>query len=349
MLLLSSVTVKAESDQKANIILDVADSHSYLAGRCKNAQRQNHNCRIPGPGRLRIILTFVLIQYFTYTIIDLNKILTHKILFKKSHIFSCNYQNRTFMQTGIIIIEDLKDVADDILIKKEVLPNAVKGVLIEELTLKGNKKIKEKAHANKYDVILVIKGEAIAIAKNRKYSMEAEMITRMPYNEPYSIKPGENGVQLLRLRKTLDTNDVISILKYEEEHSEVFVRAFGECPKYTEDIKSSRSINRMLLPEGMVPRFCMGSVESEGPDSVAEHKHPMLDQLFMGLKDCRCTCYADGKKQLLTENMMLHIPLGAKHSVTVSDDDKLAYIWFDFFLNHDGQRYMSEQHHLDDK
>jgi quercetin dioxygenase-like cupin family protein len=147
----------------------------------------------------------------------------------------------------------------------------------------------------------------------------------------------------------LDIADLRVILQNEKEHSEVFIRSFKDCPVYTEDIKSSKSINRMILPEGKVPRFCMGSVETEGPDSVAPHEHPMLDQLFFGLKGCRCTCTADGESQLLTENMLLHIPLGSKHSVSVADGEKLAYIWFDFFLTIEGQKYMDEQHRLEEE
>jgi hypothetical protein len=104
----------------------------------------------------------------------------------------------------------------------------------------------------------------------------------------------------------------------------------------------------MILPEGFVPRFCMGSVETTGPDLVAEHEHPMLDQLFLGLADCKCTCLADGDQTILSENMMLHIPLGSKHSVSVEEKDTLAYIWFDFFFTLQGQDYMREQHKMED-
>jgi hypothetical protein len=60
-------------------------------------------------------------------------------------------------------------------------------------------------------------------------------------------------------------------------------------------------------------------------------------------------CHAEGEQILLTENMLLHIPLGSKHSVSVESGDTLAYIWFDFFLSHEGEKYMSEQHQMDDE
>jgi hypothetical protein len=75
----------------------------------------------------------------------------------------------------------------------------------------------------------------------------------------------------------------------------------------------------------------------------------MLDQLFLGLKGCKCSCYADGAETLLTENTLLHIPLGSRHSTSVAEGELLSYIWFDFFLTLEGQRYMSEQHKMDDQ
>jgi quercetin dioxygenase-like cupin family protein len=81
---------------------------------------------------------------------------------------------------------------------------------------------------------------------------------------------------------------------------------------------------------------------------VAEHDHPMLDQLFLGLKGCRCHCYAGYDHALLEENMLLHIPLGEKHHVEVGDGDRLAYIWLDYFLTLEGQKYMNEQHQVKD-
>ena len=109
-------------------------------------------------------------------------------------------------------------------------------------------------------------------------------------------------------------------------------------------MKIGLSINRMIIPEGSVPRFCMGSVETDGPDSVDSHEHPMLDQLFLGLKNCNCTCYANNEQVFLTENMMLHIPLGSMHSVSVADEDKLFYIWFDFFLTIEGQTTIEDSY-----
>jgi len=87
--------------------------------------------------------------------------------------------------------------------------------------------------------------------------------------------------------------------------------------------------------------------ETEGPDEVGEHCHPILDQLFLGLSSCNCIFYADDEQTILSENMLLHIPLGSKHAVSVSKGNTLAYIWMDFFLTLEGEKYMREQHQME--
>jgi len=250
------------------------------------------------------------------------------------------------METEKIVIKNLEKEPHDYISQNELLSGEVEGVKIEFIAIRGAAQIKEEALKNKYDVVLLLEGEAIIETLDKKYNIRANSTARLPYDKKYVIR-SDNGAHFLRFRKDIDKQDIRIISKNLNEHSEMFIRTLDDCPVYTEDIKSSKSLNRMILPEGKVPRFCMGSVETEGPDQVAEHEHPMLDQVFLGLNGCKCTCIANGKRKLLTENMILHIPLGSKHSVYVADGDKLAYIWFDFFLSLEGQKYMNEQHHID--
>ena len=74
-----------------------------------------------------------------------------------------------------------------------------------------------------------------------------------------------------------------------------------------------------------------------------------IDQLFFGLEGCKCTCVAGAETAVLTENMMLHIPIGSTHTISVEEGDKLYYIWLDFFLTLEGQKYMGEQHKMKDE
>ena len=235
------------------------------------------------------------------------------------------------------------------IIQTAIMPREIESVDIEHISVKGAYRMEEPAYTGSYDVLLSIQGEASLLIGSDAFDFNSNCIARIPYYKPFGISvEKEKEFHFLRIRKNLNGSDCRFIAQDPDSYSALYLKAISDCPVYTEAIKSDKTVNRMILPEGLVPRFCMGSVYTEGHDSVAEHDHPMLDQLFLGLENCRCTCSADGEKIVLTENMMLHIPLGAKHSVSVLEGDTLYYIWFDFFLTLEGQKYMKEQHHMKD-
>lgn len=253
------------------------------------------------------------------------------------------------MVNEVLSTNRLTGKKDGSIIRSSVLPGEIEGVMIEYISIKGTDSISETNQKDHYIVLLSLKGKAILSTVGDIYEINSNFIIRIPYNEPFGINvvKGEE-FHFLCLRKQLNSSDIHLISEIPGDHSQIYIRSFTDCPVYTEEIKSSKTINRMLLPVGMIPRFCMGSVTTEGPDSVGEHEHPMLDQHFFGLEKCKCTCNADGKSTILTENMMLHIPLGSKHSVSVAEGDILSYIWFDFFFTLKGQDYIDEQHKMDD-
>jgi quercetin dioxygenase-like cupin family protein len=231
--------------------------------------------------------------------------------------------------------------------RSDVMPHEIEGVHIEYISVKGPRRVREMPGPDHYCVLLSLSGNAKLDIRGNEHSIHGSFIIKIPYDSKYGVRV-EAGQEFncLIIRKSLDDKDKQVIAKDKENQRVLYLRELSDCPTYTEDIKSKKTVNRMILPEGLVPRFCMGSVETEGPDEVAEHEHPNLDQLFFGLSACNCTCYADNEKAVLTENSLLHIPLGSKHSVMVEDGEKLSYIWFDFFLTLEGQKYMNEQHLL---
>jgi len=254
------------------------------------------------------------------------------------------------IKTEKLVTNRLTLQPESTIIKNTVLPGEVKDVMLEFYSIKGPYQFNESSKTDCYDVLLSLKGDATLNTFETEYNLTSDFIARIPYSKNYFIQVGKGKeFHFLRIRKFLDEKDRFIIGQKIEKHLSVFIKPLSECPTYSEDIKSNKAINRMIIPEGFVPRFCMGSVETEGPDSVDSHEHPMLDQLFLGLKNCRCTCYANDEQALLTSNLLLHIPLGSKHSVSVTDGKKLFYIWFDFFLTLEGQKYMEEQHQMDDE
>jgi hypothetical protein len=251
------------------------------------------------------------------------------------------------IQKIFTIIE--KNIPGGSMIRNTVLPGEIEGLHIESVSLKGPYRISEFPNSGIYNLLLSLKGSALLYSKGSKYGFNNKSISRIPYNEQFDVEVEKgNEFHFLWLKKQLDENDLRLISQSPGEHSTVYIKLLSDCQTYSEDIKSSKTVSRMILPVGLIPRLCIGSVETCGPDSVGEHEHPMLDQLFLGWENCMCTCKADGESILLTENIMLHIPLGSKHSVSVNEGDLLSYLWFDFFFTVKGQDYIEEQHKLDD-
>jgi mannose-6-phosphate isomerase-like protein (cupin superfamily) len=239
------------------------------------------------------------------------------------------------------------DNPEESIVRDILLPGEILGLQVIFLSIGSEKSVKESTDPTFYDVLITLYGEALLEVGEESFSIGMQTIVRIPYGSSYMIKTKKGETfKYIRFRKLLNNDDRQLISKNGENYTSVYIKRFIDCPAYTEDIKSSKTLNRMLLPEGLVPRFCAGLVETAGPDEVKEHDHPMLDQLFFGLDKCKCTCSADGEQVLLTENMLLHIPLGSKHSVSVDDGEILSYIWFDFFLTLEGQKYMGEQHQV---
>ena len=124
-----------------------------------------------------------------------------------------------------------------------------------------------------------------------------------------------------------------------------YCQPYSTARTYKEAIKSAKTTSRTLLPPGVVPRLAIGSVQTSGPDAVAAHSHPMLEQLFMGVRGCDCVVHCDGAEAALVEAEVLHIPLGSVHGVRVEEGKLLEYLWFDFFLNQqDGDRWIATMH-----
>jgi len=257
---------------------------------------------------------------------------------------------KTTINSKILSTTNLENQVEGYCNIYKVLENEIEEVYMEFVFIKGYYNNFTQPNKNLYDVLITMGGKAELIVENKTYKLERSFIAKIPYNIGYNIEVARgNTFSFLLIRKEIDKKDIEEIKNMLDKHSSPYVRAFSDCTPYTEDIKSSKTLNRMILPEGLVPRFCVGTVETTGPDEVAAHEHPMLEQLFLGLPNCNCTVFANNDFITLTENMIIHIPLGSLHSVKVDDGSVLSYVWLDFFKTLEGQEYMSDQHQINDE
>ncbi|WP_323015097.1 hypothetical protein [Devosia sp.] len=122
------------------------------------------------------------------------------------------------------------------------------------------------------------------------------------------------------------------------------VQDYAASPQYRDYFKSEKTISRTLVGPHVLPRFCMGSVESIGPDRIEPHAHPMLDQLFFSFAENDITLLIDGERHPLGGDTLLHIPLGSDHGVEVEAGRRMHYLWLDFFQRHEDMDYIAQVH-----
>lgn len=192
-------------------------------------------------------------------------------------------------------------------------------------------------------IFLFVKGKGKLHADTVVHDIHPESIA-VPLNGMSNIAleiPKGEIVHLLQFIKRLSPQDIEDLNNSPVENKpSLFFTRFKDCPPYTEKIKSPNTISRTVLPENIVPRVSLGTVEAMGPDKVGAHKHPMLEQLFLGLADNDIMVYADDASANFREYSLLHIPIGSTHWVSVDEHKKMNYMWMDFFLTKEGQAWL---------
>lgn len=191
-------------------------------------------------------------------------------------------------------------------------------------------------------MFIFIKGNGILNSDTLSFQIVPESIA-IPLsfdNMNIDVAQGDT-LHYISFTKKITAEDYEDFSGYPQENKyDIFFTKFSDCEPYTEKIKSPKTISRTVLPQDIIPRVALGTVETAGPDEVGAHKHPMLDQLFLGLTDNDIVVYADGKSVEFGKYSLLHIPIGSSHWVSVHEEKKLYYMWMDFFINREGQEWL---------
>ncbi len=230
--------------------------------------------------------------------------------------------------------------------EEALLPDAVAGVSIAAVSLPAAAvHVEEPSDA---DVVwLAVGGGGRLEAEAASVSITAETIVRPPFGIRHRFTAGAEPLRLVRVRKQLADVDRSAIAAPGADR--IYVRQFRDCPAYGEAIKSRETVSRTVLPEGLVPRTAMGTVEAAGPDRVARHRHPMLEQLFLGLAGNDVTVSADEDRVAFREFSLLHIPRGSYHGVEVGVGRRLRYVWMDFFETTEAQEWLKTHKPLEER
>lgn len=192
-------------------------------------------------------------------------------------------------------------------------------------------------------LFLFISGKGTLSMDSIQYSLTPDSIV-VPMmdiaNAQIEVEEGQE-LHFLQFTKKLSPQDLEDLKQFPiETKSKLFATRFEDCEPYTEKIKSPNTISRTVLPANIIPRVSLGTVEAIGPDKVGAHKHPMLEQLFLGLKDNDIMVFADDVSTKFKQYSLLHIPLGSNHWVEVAENKKMNYMWMDFFLTKEGEIWL---------
>lgn len=225
---------------------------------------------------------------------------------------------------------------------QSVLTGEVPGVATDLITIGGPAQFRDSGDLNHEVVWLFIGGPAAIHTRSLDYEVTEETIARAPLGWAWSIEVGAGQtLRAIRIRKELSIEDRGELAKFAENNAAPWIRRFSECPSYTEAIKSRETVSRTLLPENVVPRMAVGTVKATGPDRVGRHKHPMLEQYFIGLQGNDATVSADAVNIRFPELSILHIPLGSMHGTEVPAEKRLYYVWLDFFATKEDQEWLT--------
>ena len=228
-----------------------------------------------------------------------------------------------------------------------VLPGEIIGIETYYAELHGGIANKYLPEANEQRILLFTGGTGKIQQDGSSFAIdEFSLFVPDPYRE-FIISSGKEDLRYLEIILHLGTEDLKWLWEREDKYP-YFIR-YTECREYVDDTKSGKSINRIILPEDVVPRLCIGSVQTSGPDEVGAHTHPMLEQLFFGLAGNDVVVFANDAEAGFLENDLLHIPLGSSHGVKVIAGKELHYVWIDVFHSLDDIDYIRENHFMKDE
>lgn len=226
--------------------------------------------------------------------------------------------------------------------REELLHGEIAGTRIEHISFAGPFSQTFLQPEDSVGMFLFIKGNGTLHADTMTYDIVPETIA-IPFScGAITLKvPEGDTVHLVQFTKKLSSQDLDDLKSFPAQNKyEIYFAKFEDCEPYTEKIKSPNTVSRTVLPADIIPRVSLGTVETKGPDAVGAHKHPMLDQLFLGLTGNDITVHADDRSAELKAYSLLHIPIGSTHGATVDKGKKMYYLWMDFFLTKEGQEWL---------
>lgn len=197
------------------------------------------------------------------------------------------------------------------------------------------------AESNVFKTVFLIEGNVKFLANERVFKA-CERATFVPSPEMPAVIEANVQSRLLEVQKSMTHEDVKEYIGYGNQYP--YFRIYEESVQYADRNTSEKTIKREIVKQRIIPRFAMGSCESYGYDTMGVSSHPHLDQMFFSLPGCDIQVLIDDGQLRLTQNILMHIPLGARHGVIVPEGNYMHYIWIDFMASSSGAEQLDKGH-----
>ena len=188
-------------------------------------------------------------------------------------------------------------------------------------------KVKFEANVGYYHILILIGGEATFENDGTTVTF-TERTVFIPSPDKELTVRADADTAILEIQWDIAAGDAALLAEYGTKFP--VVQKYVDSIQYIDPNKSQKTISRMMIPQRIIPRFSIGSVESYGHDMVRPHSHPMLDQFFFSFPENDMDVIINGKHLPMAGNIILHIPLGADHGVEVYEGKHMHYMWIDF-------------------
>lgn len=240
------------------------------------------------------------------------------------------------------IMEEKLELDKEVRLSKLMLEDEIPGSAIyHHVTLEGDS-VTFMADGTYVRVLFLCEGEVEFIAEKESWLYSGKAFIALKPDQSVTVITKKNS-ELLEIRWNMNEED-----KKEIEKGDTIYPVTGkyeDAMQYRDPFKSKKTISRAILPQRIIPRFAMGSVETYGKDLIGQHAHPLLDQFFFSFSENNMSLLIDDIVYPMGGNTLVHIPLGSNHGVEVEEKQTAHYIWIDFIQNpEEANQYLDEVH-----
>jgi mannose-6-phosphate isomerase-like protein (cupin superfamily) len=228
-------------------------------------------------------------------------------------------------------------------VQRGLLVNEIAGAETNYVMVKADSAFAPAVCAEQSRILFFISGRGEAETGGVSFSITEMAVLAVPPGTSCRLKSAGSALTYLEILWRQNEDELAK-----KPYFSPYFLSYSQAHTYKEACKSPKTVSRTLIPENTIPRFCMGSVQTTGPDLVGAHKHPMLEQHFYGLPGNQCIVKADALEADFGENILLHIPLGSEHSVRVEEGHNLHYLWLDFFRDQKDMSWITQSHVKDE-